>query len=200
MTHQIKYNLSNSLVGKVLISSPSMPDNRFYKAVILLTKYTTSGYVGIVLNKVSAHTFSHILKSIVADANTLHIEKNPNTTVVLGGPMHLAHLFVVHSNDYSIETTEKIKTDLYITNSTEVLIDMSKGCGPVDSIISIGCVTWTAGQLEDELKGQSWFIGDCDASIFQVKIENRYDVLAQQLGLGTMKNAAYFYEYTGNKK
>ncbi len=200
MTHQIKYDLSNSLVGKVLISSPSMPDNRFYKSVILLTRYTTTGYAGIVLNKVSAHTFSHILKSIVSDVNAVNIENTPNTTVVLGGPMHLAHLFILHSNDYSIDTTEKIKSDIYVTNATEVLIDMSKGKGPLDSIISIGCVAWTVGQLEEELKGQSWFIGDCDASILKVKTEDRYEVLVSQLGLGSMKNAAYFYEYTGNKK
>ena len=200
MTNQIKYDLSNSLVGKVLISSPSMPDNRFYKTVVLLTKYTPSGYLGIVLNKVSAHTFSHILKSISLDLTSGQSVNNISTTVVLGGPMNLAHLFVLHSNDYSIEVTEKIKDDIYLTNSTEVLVDMSQGKGPLDSIISIGCVAWSIGQLEEELKGQSWFIGDCDGSILQVKTEERYDVLSKQLGLGALKNSAYFYEYYSNKK
>jgi putative transcriptional regulator len=191
----IDYNLENSLAGKIIISSPAIADNRFYKSVILITDHNKEGTKGIVLNKISAHKFSHIIKSINSNIDDSLIDLGEqNICIVLGGPVSSNNLFIIHSEDYMGKDTKKINDSLYMTNQLNIIEDMSKNKGPKNSIISIGCATWSVNQLEYELLGNSWFIINAnDSSIFEIPTLKLYDELFARIGfLESENNPAIF--------
>lgn len=193
--NNIDHTLENSLAGKIIISSPAIPDNRFYKSVILITDHSKDGAKGIVLNKISAHKFSHIIKSINSkiDENIIDLG-NQQICIVLGGPVNSNNLFIIHSEDYLGKDTKKINNSLYMTNQLNIIEDISNNKGPKNSIISIGCATWTSNQLEYELLGNNWFIIDADEpSIFEIPTLKLYDELFKQAGfLENENNPALF--------
>lgn len=168
MANVQKFTVDESLVGKFLISTPAIADNRFYKSVILITHHTANGSMGVVLNKPSAHTFFHILKSVNPDI-TADKQKlaNNKINIVLGGPYNSNNLFIVHSNDYFAQETIKLNSYLSLTNQPKVVTDIATGNGPNKCFVAIGCCNWEAGQLEDELLGNDWVLfDDINESLF----------------------------------
>ncbi|MDR2007834.1 MAG: YqgE/AlgH family protein [Alphaproteobacteria bacterium] len=186
----IDYISLNSLRGKLLLSSPAITDNRFYKSVILITDHSSSGATGVVLNKISAHKFSHIIKSI----NTNIDESSINTgdqkiNIVLGGPVNSNSLYILHSNDYNSRDTQKITDYIYMTNHGSIIEDIAKNIGIANSIISIGCATWSANQLEYELLGNTWFLAEPEKdSIFEIPAVKLYDELFKKAGFKENEN------------
>ncbi len=183
-TYTIEHTLENSLAGKIIISSPAISDNRFYKSVILITNHDEKGSKGIVLNKISAHKFSHIIKSINSqiDENVIDLGEQ-KICIVLGGPVNSNNLFVVHSSDYDSIDTVKVNNSICMTNQLNIIEDISHNKGPKNSIISIGCATWSSSQLEYELLGNSWFVINSDKnSIFEIPTQKLYDELFKKAG------------------
>ncbi|MDR0483920.1 MAG: YqgE/AlgH family protein [Alphaproteobacteria bacterium] len=182
--NKLDYISLNSLTGKLLVSSPAISDNRFYKSIILITKHDSSGATGIVLNKISAHKFSHIIKStnILIDETAVDLNEQ-NINIVLGGPVNSNNLFIIHSNDYQNNDTIKITDSIYMTNHSNIIEDIAKNKGAKNSIISIGCATWSANQLEYELLSNTWFILEPEkSSIFEIPTTKLYDELFVKTG------------------
>jgi putative transcriptional regulator len=195
-----KFDVSKSLQGKFLISTPSMVDNRFFKSVLLITNHSKDGALGIVINKPSAHTFSNILKSVnpMVDIISTNLG-DQKINIVMGGPINPTSLFVVHSPEYAIEETIKVDKIFSYTNHSQIVFDLSKGNGPKNSIIAIGCATWTAGQIEAELATDSWVLADVDESIlFQTPTNKIYDKITNDMGLKESNSAFYSYSTTKN--
>ena len=187
------YKIDSSLVGKCIVSTPAMPDNRFYKAVVFITSHNANGSMGIVINKPSAHQFIHIVKSVMNDFDekTL-IMADQKVSIVLGGPANPNNLFILHSNDYKMKDTSVVTDKLNMTNQPSIITDLAKATGPKQSIISIGCSTWVAGQLEKELATDSWVIADMSLEqVFNIQANKLHDELSHVIGINT-NNSAFF--------
>ena len=189
-----KYNSSTSLKGKIIVSTPAMIDNRFFKSVILITNHTKDGALGVVINKPSAHQFSHILKSVKlpSEVPTTPINIQSKISIVIGGPININNLFIIHDNSYSNKETYKFSDNFYSTNHSSVVLDLADNKGPQKSIIAIGCANWTAGQLEEELTTDSWVIADAsDDLLFNTPPTEMYSKIMKKMNL-KLNNYALF--------
>ena len=96
--------------GSLLIASKSMPDERFYKSVILLINFSSDGAMGIVLNK--PHKIN--LKDVLKDMDISQISSNANIPIFNGGPVSIDKGFLLHNSDIILENSIKILSLIHI--------------------------------------------------------------------------------------
>jgi putative transcriptional regulator len=82
------------------------------------------------------------------------------------------------------ENTSRINEDISITTSKDILLSMASGNGPSESLLILGYSGWGAGQLEQELKTNSWINAPASQDIlFTVPYKNRWEEAINLLGV-----------------
>lgn len=147
----IAYNNIRPRKGKVLISQPFMADGCFKRSVVLLTEYSENGAIGLVLNKRLRVTMGELMKDFpVAEA-----------PLSVGGPVSTDTLHYLHTFN-NIPDAVEIVNGIYWGGNIDVvrkLLSMAV-MKPDDIRFFAGYAGWNNGQLDDELKNDSWMIGD----------------------------------------
>lgn len=175
----------DSLKGSLLIAMPNIDDLRFNKSVIYIYEHSKSqGAKGIVLNhpadKVS---FGDILDQLKIPHSPLSYQP----AIVLGGPEEVAHGFILHSDDYHKEETKYVANRICITETQDILEDIVLGSGPEKSLISLGCATWSKGQLEEEILQNVWLTAPATQSIlFNTPFHARWAEALKLLGINPL--------------
>jgi putative transcriptional regulator len=161
-----------SLAGQVLIAMPALADQNFHRSVIYLCAHTGEGAMGIVVNRpLSSPTFQDLLKQLNVDPAP------PARTIRLlsGGPVDNARGFVLHTTDWTSESSLKVDDKLALTASLDVLKAIAGGGGPRDGILALGYAGWGPGQLDKELRANSWLTAPADLSIlFDAEHETKW--------------------------
>ena len=85
-----------NLTGKLLISMPSLEDERFYKTVIYMCAHSSEGAMGIIINKkIDYDLYPDLLEQLGIDkplgSKKLYIR--------YGGPVESGRGFVLHSDE-----------------------------------------------------------------------------------------------------
>ena len=196
------YNFNNntSLKGKFLISSPSILDQRFNKAVIYICSHNEEGAMGIVINKPSSDIK---FIEIVTDLKSSKRIKNDynNIKIHYGGPVDLDRGFVLHTSDYS--TSNKNKTiynnNIILSSNREILTDIATGKGPSKALIAIGYAGWEHGQLEEEIKKNAWIEVEADENIlFSSDSSSKWNDCIKKIGFSNSNHfSAYFSMFSG---
>ena len=145
-------NTPYGLQGKLLVATPHVGDPLFEKSVIYMCLHGEDGAMGVVVNHVHhALTFTEVLENLSIDALV-----PPRGRVTRGGPVQEQRGFVLHSPDYTHDTTIKVTDDVCLTTAVEILRDIAEGVGPENYLIALGCSQWSPGQLEQELEANAW--------------------------------------------
>ena len=145
--------MSDSLSGQLLIAMPGLKDPRFQKSVILICEFSKTSIMGLILNKeLNNLKLNNLLKKI----NISKIDKLKNNLVYNGGPVHQGQGFILHTNDITYNTTEKIFNDVCITTSIEILQDLALNKGPESMKVFLGCSVWDYEQFHREMLENSW--------------------------------------------
>src|SRR5262249_24752055 len=153
---------SASLVGQLLVASPSMGDPRFYQTVIVLVWHENSGAMGIVVNRpLKERLVAALLEALGEKADGAA----GNVRLFAGGPVEPDRGFVVHSAGYRRADTMAIDAQLAMTASREILRDIAVHRGPKQSLVAFGYAGWGPGQPEGELAQRVWFTTPADAKI-----------------------------------
>ena len=102
-----------------------------------------------------------------------------------GGPVQQDRGFILHRTcKKTWESTVDIGEDISLTASKDILGDIAQGSGPEDSLITLGYSSWSAGQLEDELKQNSWLTIPADSAIiFNTDCANRAEAAVSSIGI-----------------
>lgn len=147
----ITYNNVRPQKGKVLVSQPFMLDGCFKRAVVLLTEYSENGAVGFVLNKSIHLKLGDMMDDFPAEDSVLSI----------GGPVQTNTLHYLHTFNNIPDAIEVIN-GIYWGGDIEVVRKLlSIGIMKSDDIrFFLGYSGWTSGQLDEELKNDSWLVGD----------------------------------------
>jgi putative transcriptional regulator len=137
--------------GQLLLSEPFMPDENFRRTVVLVCEHhPENGTVGLIINK----PINLKLNDVVEDFPPF------KGKVFLGGPVGTDTLQFLHSLGNKIEGSVQLSDKLYWGGNFEqikVLIRDEK-IKPNDIRFYLGYSGWQSGQLDNELKDNSWII------------------------------------------
>ena len=82
-----------------------------------------------------------------------------------GGPVESARGFVLHSTDWSGDDSLKVDESVALTASLDVLKAIANGGGPAQGMLALGYANWGPGQLDREMKENSWLTADADPDL-----------------------------------
>jgi putative transcriptional regulator len=145
----------SSLVGQLLVASPTMGDPRFDRTVILIVQHSQDGALGLVINRsLGERPLASILRILGEKDNSV----SGSMRVLAGGPVQPQIGFVIHSTDYRRAETVDVDGRVAVTSTAEILRDIGHNKGPKKSLVAFGYAGWGRGQLESELEAGAWFV------------------------------------------
>ena len=159
-----------NLTGQLLVSMPSLEDERFFKTVIYMCAHSKEGAMGIIINKkIDYDLYPDLLEQLGIDKPL----ENKKLFIRYGGPVESGRGFVLHSDEITRQETLSINKGIALTSTAEFFDDLSKDRGPKNSILALGYAGWEPGQLEKEIRSNSWMTLSTDTSfIFDEEVPN----------------------------
>lgn len=151
------------LTGKLLIAMPGMSDPRFDRSVILICAHSDREAMGLIVNKPAPGLrLDQLLDQLGIETGV----ECPDMGVHLGGPVEHGRGFVLHSCDYTTNTsTLPIDARFGMTATLDILEDLAQGRGPERAMLMLGYAGWGPGQLEGEIARNGWLTADADADL-----------------------------------
>lgn len=169
-----------SLVDHFLIAMPQLQDSYFANTVIYMWRHSAEGALGLVINLPIKMQLIEIFEQLGME----DLRPGEASQIVLsGGPVETEKGFVLHDGPTRWPSSLAITDELTLTTSRDILADISRGEGPDNYLVALGCSGWTAGQLEQELKENSWLT--CPANkriIFSKDFAAKPEMAAATLG------------------
>ena len=174
-----------NLTGKLLISMPSLEDERFYKTVIYICAHSSEGTMGIIINKkIDYDLYPDLLEQLGIDKPL----SGKKLYIRYGGPVETGRGFVLHSDEVIQKETLSIGKGVALTSNVEFFEDLSKGKGPENSIFALGYAGWGPGQIEKEILANSWMTLSADSKfLFDEEVSNKWSEAYNILGIDPNK-------------
>jgi putative transcriptional regulator len=174
--------MSASLANHLLIAMPALNDPNFSHSVALVCEHAADkGALGIVLNKPLPMRLSDVLSQMKLEPRDEQIAAMP---VLRGGPVHTDRGFVLHRPGGKWDSTVQVSDLVQVTTSRDVLAAMARGEGPTDAFIALGYAGWDAGQLEREIRENTWLPIPADERVvYGMPYEERWQGSWELLGL-----------------
>ena len=150
------------LAGQFLVATPQMGDPRFAETVIYMINHDERGAMGLVINSpVAKGPLADLFKALGREL------KRTEKTVILhyGGPVEPDRLYVLHSSEYSGNSTSAVGPGVAVSGDPAVLGDIAEGKGPRQSLLIFGYAGWAPGQLEAELGKGAWDVALPDEAL-----------------------------------
>ncbi len=152
----------DSLAGQLLIASPGMRDPRFERAVILVVRHDRAGALGVVINMSAGE---RPLAGLLAALGENGAYATGSVPVFVGGPVEPEVALVLHSAEYHCPGTLAIDGRVALTLNRQVLRDIAANTGPQKRLIAFGYAGWGAGQLDQEMERNVWFVAPDDPKL-----------------------------------
>lgn len=168
------------LAGQLLIAMPQMPDPRFDKSLIFLCVHNREGAMGVVVNRLNTSISYPDLLSQLGLPSHLIEQKKP---VYHGGPVEMGRGFVLHSDEFTQESTLQICDGLALTATVDILRAIAEGRGPKKSLLALGYAGWGAGQLEQEIQHNAWLTADPDTDLIFEDSEKKWQLAMAKIGV-----------------
>ncbi len=177
---KIKTNNVPPQKGRILIAEPFLHGDYFSRSVVFLVAHSEKGAVGFILNK----KIDFRLQDVFLDFPEF------DANVFLGGPVAADSIFFIHKLGEKLPGSIKVLGNLFWGGDFDALKNLiSKGfVKPTDIHFFLGYSGWDAGQLEDEIKDDSWLVTDVEENAvmrdandvswtdFVKKAGNRYSI------------------------
>jgi len=143
--------------GKILISEPFLPDTFFNRSIIYLTDHTSDGSVGFILNKKLDLQVSAAIEGF----------EHWDEYLSMGGPVATDTLHYLHKLGDIIPNSILVEGDIFWGGDIDSIRELIKSGKIKQSQIRffLGYSGWSAGQLERELKENSWIIAKVNSNI-----------------------------------
>tara|TARA_Y100000746_G_C15301381_1_gene365833 strand:+ start:136 stop:687 length:552 start_codon:yes stop_codon:yes gene_type:complete len=173
------------LTGKIIVSQPSLEDERFFKTVIFVCAHSNEGSMGFIINKkIDFDLYPDLLEQLGIDKSL----KNKKLYFRYGGPVESNRGFVLHSDDIIREESLNIGKGIVLTSTSEFFNELIEGKGPQKSILALGYAGWGPGQLEKEVLQNSWMSLSIDKKfLFDEEVSNKWHEAYKMLGIDPLK-------------
>ncbi|CAI8302253.1 MAG: Uncharacterised protein [uncultured Bacteroidota bacterium] len=143
--------------GDFLIATPTIiGDYNFQRSGILMVDCKTTGTVGFIINKKLEYTLDDLMENVSSPFPMYY-----------GGPVEEDNLFFVHKLGDQIPNSIHIERDLYWSGDFESVLKLieSKKVNPTQIRFFLGYSGWSEGQLESEIKEDSWAVIEAEEVI-----------------------------------
>lgn len=177
------------LDGQMLVAMPAMPDERFNRSVIYICAHSDEGAMGIVVNRRARQiAFPDLLVQldVIPEEQAIRLPRRASRVSVLaGGPVETTRGFVLHSTDYMIEDSSlPVAANIGLTITIDILRAIARGEGPENAVLALGYASWSAGQLERELRSNSWLHGPLNRDLlFSDEHDQKYEKALRGFGI-----------------
>lgn len=143
--------------GKILISEPFLPDTFFNRSIVYLTEHTPNGSVGFILNKKLDIKLSDAVAGFEGWDDNLN----------MGGPVAPDTLHYIHNLGHLVPKSVWVDEDIYWGGDIDTIKNLIQNGSVQKSQIRffLGYSGWSAGQLERELKENSWVIAKVKSEV-----------------------------------
>lgn len=161
--------------GKLLVAEPFMHDLYFRRTVILLIDYSEEGAFGVVLSK---PTFIKI-KEVVNDFPDI------DYPLYSGGPVSINNIYFLHRLNDFISESISVDKDIYWGGNHDEVVEILKTNYFDEKHLRVfmGYSSWEPGQLELELKQNSWIVTDFDSDLlFNSKADKLWETIVESMG------------------
>ena len=172
---------SGYLTGQFLVAMPQMGDARFERTVIYLCAHTAEGAMGLVVNRAMEDVH---LPDLLRQLNIPDTASAEAIRVHFGGPVETGQGFILHSADYVQDSTLMVGGGVGLTATLDILKDIARGSGPVQSLLALGYAGWGAGQLESEIQANGWLTVPADQTLlFDHDLETKWERALAKIGV-----------------
>ena len=172
----IKSNTTKPFEGQVLLAEPMLNSLHFGRSVILLIEVSPKeGCFGIIINKPISVQIDRL-------SDDLPFFDAP---VFVGGPVDENRLFFLHTLGDEVPESIKIMDGLYWGGDLDIIksLIISGQANRSNLRFFLGYAGWESGQLEKELKENTWAVGDINThQIMTNHPEKLWSQLTEQLG------------------
>lgn len=143
--------------GKILISEPFLPDTFFNRTVVYLADHNADGSVGFILNK----------KLDIKVCDAISGFEGWDEVLSMGGPVAPDTLHYLHNIGEKIPKSVLVDENIYWGGDIDLIKDMISSDELTNNQIRffLGYSGWSAGQLERELKENSWVIAKINSDM-----------------------------------
>jgi putative transcriptional regulator len=143
--------------------------------------------MGLIINQAQPLRFPDLLVQlgILNEQEAIRLPQPTRDFVVRnGGPVDRSRGFVLHSDDYMVESSLPVSEDICLTATIDILRAISSGRGPRRALMALGYAGWGAGQLEHEIAENGWLT--CPANtdlLFDSDMDRKYDRILTSIGI-----------------
>lgn len=152
---------TEQLSGQLLVAQPDLKDPNFQQSVIYLVEHDDGGAFGLVVNQFVAR----LPLKVVAEHFNMKETLDKPLTFHYGGPVSPSALFVLHSDDVTLDTSLDLEHDLALSGNADILQQIAKDEGPSRFRIVFGYAGWGPGQVEAEIAAGTWEVIDYDPDL-----------------------------------
>ncbi|AUI65293.1 MULTISPECIES: YqgE/AlgH family protein [Glaesserella] len=173
-----------NLQGQFLIATPEMNDEYFDRSVIYICEHNEQGAMGIMINSPTDLSVMELLaKMDFLMANERNYTKDQ--LVLSGGPVGQERGFILHTPTEQFFLHSYPTADgLTLTTSGDILDTFGREDAPEHFIVCLGCCTWKADQLEDEIARNYWVTSPSSNKIlFETGYLDRWNEANALLGI-----------------
>ena len=187
-----------------LIAMPGMEDPAFARSVVYICEHNQHGALGLCINKPLGMTLAELFEQIRMPLKRQDLQDLP---VCWGGPVQSERGFILHPQHEDNATATQEETGpasqtgdeavrwhytsslqtpdgLQMTTSRDILEALSEGGGPASLFAALGYASWGQGQLEEEIRHNSWLtVPASQALIFDTPLDMRYALAFDLLGI-----------------
>lgn len=175
------------LDDQFLIAMPGMKDDRFTRSVIYVCAHSSEGAMGLIINQPQPMRFPDLLVQlgIVNEQEAIRLPATARDFPIRnGGPVDRSRGFVLHTDDYTVESSMPISEEVCLTATIDILRAISIGRGPRRALMALGYAGWGAGQLEQEIAENGWLTCAAHSDLlFDADLDRKYDRVLASLGI-----------------
>ena len=178
-----------NLTGQIIVSMPSLQDERFFKTVIYICAHSSDGSMGIIINKkIDYDLYPDLLEQLGIDKPL----KNKKLFIRYGGPLESGRGFVLHSDEIVQKESLSICGGIALTSTSDFFNTLRKGDGPKNSILALGYSGWGPGQLENEIMQNSWMPHPVEASfLFDDEVSKKWNNAYKLMGIDPINLSSF---------
>lgn len=172
--------LGDNLRNHFLIAMPGLRESMFAHSLTYICDHGPAGTMGLIVNRTMDLNLSEVFEQLELD----YRDDVGRTPVLSGGPVSTERGFVLHPTSGHWQASMQICNDIALTSSRDIVSAIAEGNGPEAPLFILGYAGWGAGQLEEEIKENSWLTMPADFDIlFRTPVEQRWSAAARHLGV-----------------